>query len=154
MIVFMSIINQEFNLRTVFIWITGGFVAGIAFAFGIRYMASRLFKKISIQLTESEEVLKEGGATHLKGKEGVGGKLVLTDKRLIFKSHNLNIQKHEQEFHFNDIKSLAQAKSLFILNNRLVLELLNKELHKFIVDEPELWVKEIERESVAWTESA
>ncbi len=142
--VFNSAINWELNPRAILTGIIGGLVAGVAFAIAMKYMANNLFKSISIELTEDEKLIKEGGANHIKGKEGVGGKLVLTDKRLIFKSHNLNIQNHEQAFHFNDIQSLRDAKSLFVLKNKLVLELLNKELHKFIVDEPELWVKEIE----------
>lgn len=142
--IFNSAINWELNSRTIFIGIIGGLVFGLVFAIVMKFMANHLFKSISIELVEGEKLIKEGGATHLKGKEGVGGKLLLTDKRLVFKSHNLNIQNHEQVFDYNDIKSLGEAKSLFVLKNRLVLELLNQELHKFIVDEPELWVKEIE----------
>jgi hypothetical protein len=142
--IFNSAINWELNPRFILTGIIGGLVFGIVFAITMKYLASNLFKSISIELTEGEKLIKEGGANHIKGKEGVGGKLVLTDQRLIFKSHNLNIQNHQQVFYFNDIQSLEEAKSLFVLKNRLVLELLNKDLHKFIVDDPEVWVKEIE----------
>ncbi|HOX81785.1 MAG TPA: GRAM domain-containing protein [Chryseolinea sp.] len=142
--IFNSAIHWELNSRTIFTGIIGGLVMGVAFAITMKYLAKNLFKSISFELAEDEKLIKEGGANHIMGREGVGGKLVLTDKRLVFKSHKLNIQNHEQVFHFNDIQSLGEAKSLFILKNKLVLELLSKDLHKFIVDEPGVWVKEIE----------
>ncbi|MCA1623452.1 MAG: GRAM domain-containing protein [Acidobacteria bacterium] len=44
------------------------------------------------QLVASETIVKEGIANHQRGAETVGGKLYLTTQRLVFESHDFNIQ--------------------------------------------------------------
>ena len=58
---------------------------------------------MSLQLDEGETILKEGGASHVKGIETVGGHLWLTNRRLFFQSHALNIQTHETSYPLQDI---------------------------------------------------
>jgi hypothetical protein len=118
----------------------GGIFAGLIFALIINYAANRLYKKIIIDINIDEALIKEGGANHFKGKEGVGGKLVLTDKRLIFKSHNLNIQNHQDNFDLAQINEVQATKTLNLFNNGLLLELVDMGKHKFVVDEPNDWV--------------
>ncbi len=104
-----------------------------------RFLSSRLLNKITIEIQNNERLVKEAGANHFKGKEGVGGKLVLTDKSLIFKSHKYNIQNHQEEFRLEDIVDIKVAKSMWLLENVLLIELINHDKHKFIVDEAEDW---------------
>ena len=77
------------------------------------------------------------GANHLKGWEGVGGKLFLTDKQLIFKSHKFNIQNHEQGFDLSRINKVENPSG-----KRLNFEYEGK-LEKFVVEEPEKWVEKL-----------
>jgi len=44
------------------------------------------------ELNLNEELIKKGGANLQKGFEAVGGFLYLTNQRLIFESHKINIQ--------------------------------------------------------------
>lgn len=143
MIVFNSIIKGGFTLNIFVSTIIGGLVAGLLFALTMQYAAKRLVKNIVVEITEDEQILKEGSANHLKGKEGVGGKLVLTNKRLIFKSHQLNIQNHRQTIDLEQIAGVQATKSLKILENGLLLDLASNVRHKFIVDEPKDWVAAI-----------
>jgi hypothetical protein len=99
-------------------------------------------KRIVIMLDPHEKLVKEGGATHRVKLEGVGGKLALTDKRLIFKSHKLNIQNHEQAFQLVGIHSVEAGKTGF-LKNLLLVKLSDGTTEKFIVFEPDEWVREI-----------
>jgi len=46
------------------------------------------------------------------GAEAVGGKLFLTNRRLVFKSHKLNIQNHELSIHLIDIANVGRYKKL------------------------------------------
>jgi hypothetical protein len=100
-------------------------------------------KKIIVETADNESIIKEGGANHFKGKEGVGGKLVLTDRRLIFKSHKFNIQNHQDNFDLRQVEKLQATKTLKFLENGLTLELMNNDRHKFIVDEPTDWIEKI-----------
>jgi hypothetical protein len=110
----------------------------------MQYAAKRLYEKAQVETTSNEIILKEAGANHFKGKEGVGGKLVLTNKRLIFKSHKFNVQNHQENFDLVEIVSAQRTKNMKIFNNGLLLALNNKEKHKFVVDEPSEWVSTIE----------
>jgi hypothetical protein len=143
MIIYYSIINAGLTLSTIVSTLIGGLVAGLLFAWIMQYAAKRLLKKIVIETASDENIIKEGGANHFKGKEGVGGKLVLTNKRLIFKSHKFNIQNHQDNFELTQVEKLQATKTLGFLENGLMLELTNNEQHKFIVDMPTDWIDKI-----------
>jgi hypothetical protein len=146
--IFMTIINLIVKDGPWYITLIsttiGGLIAGLLFATIMHYAANKLFKKIIIETADNENILKEGGANHFKGKEGVGGKLVLTDKRLIFKSHKFNIQNHQDSFDLHLIEKLQATKTLRFLENGLTLELVNNDKHRFIVDEPTDWIQKIQ----------
>lgn len=143
MIIYYSIIKGGLTLNILVSNLIGGLVAGLLVAWTMQYASKRLFKKITIETADNENIIKEGGANHFKGKEGVGGKLVLTDKRLIFKSHKFNIQNHQDNFDLEQIEKLQATKTLKFLENGLTLELANNDRHKFIVDEPTDWIEKI-----------
>ena len=144
MIFFKSLSKDGLTSSTIAGVIITGVVFGFLFAIGMKYYRERLYKEIIIELNSSESIIIEGGANHFKGKEGVGGKLVLTDQRLIFKSHKFNAQNHELALTLNEIKGISETKTLGILNNGLTIELITNESHRFIVDVPAVWVNEIE----------
>jgi hypothetical protein len=143
MIVYYSISRGGFTPGLVISGLMGGLIFGILFAWSMQYATERLFKKIVVETSEGEIVVKEGGANHFRGKEGVGGKLVLTDRRLIFKSHKFNVQNHKTDFDLKDVEKLQATKTLNILENGLTIELANREKHKFVVDEPKEWIEKI-----------
>lgn len=143
MIIFNLIIKDGPMHITIISILIGGLIAGLLFATIMQYTAKKIFKKVIIETADSENIIKEGGANHFKGKEGVGGKLVLTDKRLIFKSHKFNIQNHQDNFDLRQVEKLQATKTLKFLENGLTLELVNNDRHKFIVDDPTDWIEQI-----------
>lgn len=143
MLVYNSMSKGGFTLGILVSNLIGGLVAGVLYALIMHYAAKRLVNKVVVETAAGEQVIKEGGANHFKGREGVGGKLVLTNRRLIFKSHQLNMQNHQQTFDLDQVEGVRTTKSLKILENGLTLELADKVSHKFIVDEPGDWVDEI-----------
>lgn len=143
MVVFNSIIKGEFTLGILVSTTIGGLVAGLLFALTMQYAAKGLVKKVVMNVADDEQIIKEGSANHFKGREGVGGKLVLTNRRLIFKSHQFNMQNHQQTFNLDQIEGVRTTKTLKILENGLTLDLVNNVSHKFIVDEPTDWVDKI-----------
>ena len=125
MLVLKIVFSEPFTMSTVVSTLFGGIIAGLLFSFMLQFFADRLFKKIIVETDAREKVIKEGGANHLKGRVGVGGKLVLTDRRLIFKSHKINVQNHQDSFDVNSILKLEIYNSLRILENRLAIQLAN-----------------------------
>jgi hypothetical protein len=143
MIIFKSIEEGELTLLIIVSNLIGGLFAGLLFAWIMPRAGKRLFKTIVIDTADDEVIIKEGAANHFKGIEGVGGKLVLTDKRLIFKSHKLNIQNHQENFALEEIQKLIATKTLGVLKNGLTVELTSNNGHRFIVDEPTDWIEKI-----------
>lgn len=52
-----------------------------------------------MNLEKDEKIVRRNRANHIKPLEGVGGKLFLTNFRLIFKSHFFNIQACVNQFY-------------------------------------------------------
>ena len=78
-----------------------GIFMGIGFPyitqkFGSKFI-SKIGKNIKPELTENENIEIEGPANLFRGLEGVGGKLFITNKKLIFNSHEMNIQKGQTD---------------------------------------------------------
>ena len=150
----MTIINSisrgGFTISILLSTAVAGLVAGLIFSFIIDYSATRLYKKNIVSIDEGETVIKEGGANHFKGSAGVGGKFVLTNKRLIFKSHKSNLQNHQETYDLSQLVSARATKTLNLFNNGLTIELTDNEIHKFVVDEPDKWVSALDQQKKAF----
>ncbi len=148
MIVTNSIIRGKLSADVIIANLIGGIFFWLFFTLFVKYFSSNVYKKISIDIANDEVILVEGGANHFRGKEGVGGKLVLTNKRLVFKSHKFNIQNHQQDFEVDKIINLKTFKSMFFLENGLILDFADGTSHKFIVDEAKVWMDMISNSTV------
>lgn len=82
-----------------------------------------------------EVMIFEAGVTHIKKWEGVGGKLFLTSKKLIFRPHKLNVQKDQKKY------ELSKLSEIEILHEKRIRFEYEGNIEKFIVDEPQKWVK-------------
>lgn len=101
----------------------------------MKSLGVRLYKSIIFEPREDDEIIVESSSSHMKGLEAVGGKLLLTRKCLIFKSHDFNIQNHEKVFDLfkiTSIQTLDENKFRFKYDGLV---------EKFIVDDPETWEK-------------
>ena len=146
MTIIKSITNGGFTIE-LFLWTAmGGLIAGFIFSFIMDYSATQLYKKNIVNLDEDERIIKEGGANYFKGKAGVGGKLVLTEKRLIFNAHKSNVQNPQDSIDLIQISSAKATKTLNLFANGLTIEFVNNEKHKFVVDEPNEWVSALEKQ--------
>ena len=98
---------------------------------------------MDIELAAGETLIKEGAANHFKGSEAVGGKLYLTNTRLIFKSHAFNVQAHEEAFQLGDITSVLPRKTLGIIPNGMTVTLKDGREEKFVINGRDDWMKQI-----------
>jgi hypothetical protein len=143
MIIF-KVITADFGADDLIGVVVGSLLFGLLFTLAINFFVKWQMKRIVVELNPDEKLIKEGGANHILNLEGVGGKLVLTDKRLVFKSHKVNIQVHQQSFLLSEINTVEAAKTAGLLKNILFVHLNDSVTHKFVVFEPEEWVREIE----------
>ncbi|MEM6791162.1 MAG: hypothetical protein AAGA56_11380 [Myxococcota bacterium] len=63
--------------------------------------------KPSWQACSDEEALDEFGANHFLGDEGRGGRLYVTNQRLVFLPHRVNVQLDPCEVFFGDILAVG-----------------------------------------------
>ena len=94
-----------------------------------------------IEIPPGETILLETPAAHFKGIEGVGGKLYLTDRRLVFKSHKLNLQSHLFEIDLTEIKDVNTYRPLGLNNNGLSITTAENNTERFVVEQVDQWVK-------------
>ena len=90
--------------------------------------------KKGLELRDNESIVKKKSANYLVGNVFVGGKLYLTNERVIFKSRRLTIN-----FELTEIKSVVKSK----LFNGMIIILKNGEEKPFVVWGREKWINEI-----------
>jgi len=104
---------------------------------------------MNVQLPQGEVIIKEGAANLQKGIETVGGKLRLTNQRLLFKAHKLNVLGGTTEIELTDIKSshVCWTKLFglipFVPNSLAVLTNDGNE-YRFVLFDRKAWVAAID----------
>ncbi|HEX8636946.1 MAG TPA: hypothetical protein VF692_02700 [Pyrinomonadaceae bacterium] len=121
----------------------GGILFGLGMALFVKYQSNKFTQ--TRPLISDENIVKEGPANHLLKLEGVGGWIYLIDSRLIFVSHKFNIKNHELSIPLSEISIAESGKTLGILSNRLILNLKNGQIEKFIVNDAKNWANHIEK---------
>lgn len=106
-------------------------------------ITSSVLKTIQLELTENEEIEIEGPANLFRGMEAVGGKLVLTTKRLIFKSHKLNIQRGETHIEYREIENIKERKTMKLIDNGIRVKTVEGKEFDFVVNEREKWIDKL-----------
>ncbi len=101
------------------------------------------------QYRPSEHALLNGPANLQRGIETVGGWLFLTDQRLIFKSHEFNVQKGATEIALRDIASTTPCWTK-VLNliplapNSLAVSLKDGTDYRFVLNKRSEWKQKID----------
>ena len=116
-----------------------GVFMAVVFPFLFKKFAVKLGKSIYPDLGKLEVVETEGPANLFRGAEAVGGKLFLTNERLIFKSHKLNINTGQSDFPFSEIFEISPRKTAGLIDNGLRLRLVDGREFDFVVANRETW---------------
>lgn len=124
-----------------------GLAVGCLFAAFMSEFVSSQTRKFAASQPDfgAEAVVHSGPANHFKGLESVGGHLWLTNGRLHFRSHKVNLQNHEWSAPLSDIVSAPATKTLGIIPNGLSVRLASGEEHRFVVNNNTRWAAEILR---------
>lgn len=124
-----------------------GIFMGIGFPFLMQKFrtkyTSKLGKNIQPELTQDENIEIEGPANLFRGIEGVGGKIFLTNKKVIFKSHKINIQKGQTNIEYSRIKEIAKRKTARLIDNGIRITTDSGEEFDFVVNEREKWIEKL-----------
>lgn len=129
---------------------------GFVFVFANTYLFNRnsesitnFFSKNTDTITSDQEEIIAGGPANLfKGIESVGGNLFLTKEGLIFSSHKFNIQRGQTKILYSAIEKIEPFNYTKIMRFDNCLKVHTKEgkTYKFVVNEREVWIKNIEEQ--------
>lgn len=102
---------------------------------------------MKIELAENERVIREGGANVQRRWEAVGGRLFLTNVRLVFSSHSFNVQTGPVEIPLADIREVTPCWTKFLgvlpmVPNSLAVSTGQAE-HRFVVHGRSEWAAAI-----------
>ena len=145
------------SFQSIYSYLFQGILFGILMEISLPYITgklvnkagSRLGKNIKPELTDNETVEIEGPANLFRGIEGVGGKLFLTNKKVIFKSHKINIQNGQTDIEYNDIAEIIKRKTAKLIDNGIRVKTNEGKEFDFVVNDRDKWIEELnERISV------
>ena len=99
-------------------------------------------------LTPGELVLHQGRANMQRGLETVGGRLVLTDQRLLFLPHALNVQSQVSEVPLDRVSGVRKAWTKFLgaiplAPNSLEIATADERSYSFVVTGRGRWITAI-----------
>ena len=123
----------KMGLQSIFF---GTFMA-VVFPFLFGQLANNLGNIIYPDLDEAEKVEMEGPANLFRGVEAVGGKLFLTNDRVIFKSHKLNINTGQSDISYDIISEVSPRRTGKLVDNGLRLTLVDGREYDFVVSNRE-----------------
>ena len=100
-------------------------------------------------LEPGETPVKDGRANLMRGVEGVGGRLYLTDRRLVFESHGLNVQRGPALVSLSDVAGLSKVwtrvfGAIPLAPNGLAVRSVDGQELRFVVSGRSKWIEAIE----------
>lgn len=104
-------------------------------------LQERKFKAMEGSMAHNHPILFSGPANHRFGKEYTGGWLILTEEKLIFKTHHFNIQNHELEIENENITNIKGMNAFGFIPNKLSIEESSGEVHCFVVNNRSKWLE-------------
>lgn len=69
---------------------------------------------MKVELKQGEQIIRKSLANLQKGIEAVGGRLYLTNQRLVFEAHKMNIQGGNTEINLSDVQSSKKCWTKFL----------------------------------------
>lgn len=136
--------NQNIN-SIIFQAIFFGVLFVLIFPWAMKKMLSKKVNNIKPDLLNNETVEEEIFANLFRGIEGVGGKIFLTNERLIFKSHSLNIQKGQTDINYSDIVSVDKRKTAKLIYNGIRIITKQAVKYDFVVNDRNIELQKIQQ---------
>mgnify|MGYP000515953451 CR=1 FL=1 len=124
-----------------------GIFFGIGFPYINEKLAGKFSNKVGInikpELDAEEKIEIEGPANLFRGMEGVGGKMFLTNKKVVFKSHKINIQKGQTDILYENITEILKRKTAKLIDNGIRIKTKDGNQFDFVVNERENWIEKL-----------
>ncbi len=80
-----------------------------------------------------EQTLAEVGANLFRGIESVGGRMRLTDRRIVFEPHRLNLQRQPVEIPLDEVVLVRKRNTWLLVPNGFLVRTREGTDYKFVV---------------------
>ena len=119
---------------------------GIGFPYILKKLTPFFVKKVDTPiLSEGEKIIFEEKANFFRNWWiATGGKLFLTNKRLIFNAHKYNFQTGETSIDLQKINSIKERKTARLVDNGLRIKTTENTEFDFVVDQRNEWIDRLE----------
>src|SRR5215212_1763560 len=109
---------------------------------------------IKTPLRPGEALVRESRANMQRGIESVGGHLYLTDQRLIFESHKLNVQRGPAEIPLGEVAGMRKEWTKFLnliptAPNTLAVTTAGGDAYRFVCSKRDDWIAAVEQQRAA-----
>lgn len=120
---------------------------GVGFPIVWEKIGPKIFSKIkNPEMHADETITYEDGASLFRGAwVAVGGKLFLTNKRLIFHPHKYNFQKGETSINLGDITEVIKRKTSRIVDNGLRVVTKDNAKYDLVLNDRDEWFNKLEK---------
>jgi len=80
-----------------------------------------------------EQILADVGANMFRGIEAVGGRMKITDRRILFEPHSFNLQPQPADIPLDQVAEVRKRNTLFVVPNGILVRLKSGVQYKFVV---------------------
>lgn len=88
---------------------------------------------MAFELKEGEELLADVAANLFRGIESVGGRMKITNQRVLFEPHTVNIQKQPAEILLEQVAEVRKRNTLGVVPNGILIRTKSGIEYKFVV---------------------
>ena len=81
----------------------------------------------------AEEILGKFGANLFRGIEAVGGRIIITNRRLLFESHRVNLQRKPVAIPLDEIAGVEMCRTFRIVPNGMKVRCQSGQLYQFVL---------------------
>jgi len=122
-----------------------GLVSGVLFGLTIGVFQDVQAQKLAVagDVFEGEPILHQGPANHRRGREMRGGWLVLTDRRLVFRSHGKNLQNAPLDLPLAEVRGAEPCRTLGIVPNGVRVLRTDGGEERFVVADRATWIAKL-----------
>jgi hypothetical protein len=103
-----------------------------------------------LKFEADEQIITEVPANLVRGVEAVGGRLMITNRRLLFQPHKINIQTWQTEILLRDVTQVGTRRMLGLVPNGMFIRTRDGDDYKFVVNDRKklIWIIRSEAEKL------
>jgi hypothetical protein len=92
----------------------------------------------------AEEIIDKVAANLMRGVESVGGRMILTDQRILFEAHTLNLQTTPLAIPLSSIQTVVPSNVLGFVPTGITIRCTSGEEYRFVVGDRKRIISRIE----------